>query len=186
MEGDMKAVVIYRSISGFTKRYAEWIAEELGADLFDSRKAWPESLSAYDVVVFGGNLHAVGINGVDALKRRLAGLAGKRIIVFATGASPARDAIPDEVLDANFSPEERGMIRFFYLRGGFDFRKLDFPNKVLMTLLKWRILMKKEADRDLDDRGMLAAFARPVDFAKKENIRPLVGYARFGTDALSP
>ncbi len=31
----MKTAVIYRSKSGFVKKYAEWIAEETGADLFD-------------------------------------------------------------------------------------------------------------------------------------------------------
>ena len=34
----LRTVVIYRSTSGFTKRYAEWIAEELKADLFEARK----------------------------------------------------------------------------------------------------------------------------------------------------
>ncbi len=31
----MKTIVIYNSQTGFTKRYAEWIAGECGADCFD-------------------------------------------------------------------------------------------------------------------------------------------------------
>lgn len=34
----MKIVVVYKSISGFTKKYAEWIAEELEADLLRLEK----------------------------------------------------------------------------------------------------------------------------------------------------
>ena len=31
----MKTIVIYTSQTGFTKRYAEWIAEAMGADCFE-------------------------------------------------------------------------------------------------------------------------------------------------------
>jgi len=31
----MKTVVIYKSKTGFAKKYAEWIAEELVADILD-------------------------------------------------------------------------------------------------------------------------------------------------------
>lgn len=40
----MKTIVIYTSQTGFTKRYAEWIAEATGADCFElsvaKRKIW--------------------------------------------------------------------------------------------------------------------------------------------------
>ena len=32
---DMKTLVIYTSQTGFTKRYAEWISEEINADIYD-------------------------------------------------------------------------------------------------------------------------------------------------------
>ncbi|HWR13009.1 MAG TPA: hypothetical protein VN445_14390 [Rectinemataceae bacterium] len=32
-EGVIRTIVIYTSASGFTKKYAEWIAQDLGADL---------------------------------------------------------------------------------------------------------------------------------------------------------
>jgi hypothetical protein len=63
--------------------------------------------------------------------------------VFASGASPYREEIIPEVLDKNFSPEQQKIIKFFYMRGGFDFSKLRFIDKILMTLLKWKIKRKK-------------------------------------------
>ena len=35
----MKAIVIYNSQTGFTKRYAEWIAEKSGADCYELSEA---------------------------------------------------------------------------------------------------------------------------------------------------
>jgi menaquinone-dependent protoporphyrinogen IX oxidase len=172
----MKTIVIYTSTTGFTKKYAEWIAQDLGADLVEARGVHPETFSGYDTVIYGGSLHAVGIRGIKALKRNFPRLDGKRIIVFATGATPARVDVPEEVINANFTSEERARIKFFYLRGGFDYSKLGLIDKILMNLLKLKIKGNKE--RAPDENGMLAAYSQPVDFTKKANIRDLVVYAK--------
>jgi menaquinone-dependent protoporphyrinogen IX oxidase len=180
----MKTVVIYTSTTGFTKKYAEWIAQDLGADLVEARNLRPETLQGYDTVIYGGSLHAVGIRGIQALKKNFARLDGKRVIVFATGATPARADVPEEVINANFSPEERERIRFFYLRGGFDYSKLGLADRLLMSLLKLKIKGKKE--KTPDEKGMLSAYSRPVDFTKKEYIKNLVAYAKGTKDAEVP
>ena len=179
----MKTIVIYTSTTGFTKKYAEWIAEDLGADLVEARRLRlglrlglrPEKLQDYDTIIYGGSLHAVGIRGIKALKKNFARLEGKRVIVFATGATPSRADVPAEVINANFSPEERERIRFFYLRGGFDYSKLGLVDKLLMNLLKLKLARKKE--KTPDERGMLAAYSKPVDFAKRDHIKGLVAFA---------
>jgi hypothetical protein len=51
----------------------------------DGREAEPETFSAYDLVVFGGSLHAVGIRGIGTIKRNFSVLAGERVIVFDKG-----------------------------------------------------------------------------------------------------
>lgn len=171
-----KAVVVYRSISGFTKRYAEWIAEDLKADLFDVREIDVEKLLEYDILVFGGSLHAVGINGVKTIKENLPKLSNKRIVVFAVGASPPRAGIEDEIRNSNFSSEEQRSIRFFYLRGGFNYNKLDRANKILMALYRVRISMKK--NKTPDEKGMLAAYSVPINCVRKENIEKIIEHVQ--------
>lgn len=170
----MKTLVMYRSVSGFTKKYAQWIAEELDADLADAGDVDSSKLPRYDRIVFGGSLHEAGIRGVDIVLKNMPRLEGKRIAVFATGASPASEAISREVENKNFTAEQKSRIGFFYLRGGFDFDKLDTRNKILMTLLKWKIMIKK--NRTPDEKGMLAAYSTPLDFTKKEHIGKIVEY----------
>jgi flavodoxin len=48
----MKTIVIYRSLSGFSKKYAEWIAQETKADLFDAKEVHTDLLKKYDCIVF--------------------------------------------------------------------------------------------------------------------------------------
>jgi menaquinone-dependent protoporphyrinogen IX oxidase len=172
----MKTIVVYKSKSGFAKKYAEWIAEELSAGLIEASKVTVESLSAYDTVIYGGGLYVGGINGVKLITQNLDKLKGKKVVVFASGASPAREEAINEVRNKNFTPEQQQRIRFFYLRGGFDYSKLQPLDKVLMILLKLKIKRKRKTELNSDERGMLAAYDQPADFTRKKNIDELISY----------
>ena len=172
----MKTVVVYKSISGFTKKYAEWISEELRADLLRLEKIDISILLKYDIIIYGGSLHAVGISGVNIIKNNLNKLRDKNIIIFTTGASLPKESIVSEVKGSNFSVKEQKQIQFYYFRGGFDFNKLNLVNKILMTLLKWKIKLKRH--KTPDEKGMLAAYSKAMDFTKKENIQELLEYVR--------
>jgi flavodoxin len=174
----MKAIVLYRSISGFTKKYAQWIAGELGANLFDCREVNLQALSGYDLIIFGGSLHKGGINGIDIIKRNFAALAGMRKIIFVTGGSQAREGIAEEILAANFSEEQQKQLRLFYYRGGFDVSKLGIKDRILMIHKKCRLRMKRTEDLASDEKDFLEAYANPADETKKDNIRLLIDYAR--------
>lgn len=170
----MRAVVIYKSKTGFTRKYAQWIAEEVSADIFELSKININMLEPYDVVIYGGSLYAVGINGVQWITKNLGRLKDKKVIVFATGASPFREEVIEEVKNKNFTAEQQKNIQFFYFRGGFNYSKLNTFDKILMTLLKWKLKTKKELTTD--ERGMLAAYNKPMDFTSKKSIEALVNY----------
>lgn len=170
----MAAVMIYSSLTGHTEKYATWISDELQCDIFRVSDISISQLTEYDTIIFGGWLHAAGIKDIELIKKALPLLRGKKIIVFATGASPKSDAVIKEVINSNFSKEESSQIHFFYLRGGFDYMKLDFVNKCLMQLLKFKIILKPEDKRTDDEKGMIAAYNHSVDFTKRENISSII------------
>lgn len=171
----MRCIVIYKSQTGFTKKYAEWIAEELTADLFHVSDVNIGKLKNYDTIIYGGGLYAAGINGIKLITDNTSILEGKKLIVFATGASVGRAEEIDEVRNKNFTAEQQKFIKFFYLRGGFNYKNLSFFNKILMTFLKLKL--KKKKDLTSDEKGMLAAYDHPIDFCKKKNIQELIDYA---------
>ena len=109
----MKTVVIYKSKTGFTKKYAEWIAEKLSADIFNAAKVNINMLNKYDAIIYGGSLYAVGIIGVNLITKNINKLKDKKIVVFATGASPLRDEVVSEVINKNFTTEQQKYIKFF-------------------------------------------------------------------------
>ncbi|MHC1684669.1 MAG: flavodoxin domain-containing protein [Clostridiaceae bacterium] len=172
----MKTLVIYKSKTGFTKKYAQWIAEDLSADLFDVSKVDIKMMESYDVIIYGGSLHAVGIDGVKLITKNVEKLKDKKIVVFATGASPVREEDINKVRDKNFTPDMQKYIRFVYLRGGFNYKMLPLFDKFLMTLLKWKIKLKKNLTND--EKGMLAIYDKPVDFTRKKSIDEIITYGK--------
>ncbi len=170
----MKIVVVYKSITGFTRKYAEWITEELNADIFKREEVSVDKLFEYDTVIYGGCLHAAGITGVNIIKKNLVQLKDKNIIVFVTGASPFKEGLIDEIRGKNFKERERKNIKLYYFRGGFDFNKLNLTNKIIMTLFKWKL--QSIRNKTPDEKEMLAAYEHPVDFTKRENIKELINY----------
>jgi flavodoxin len=171
-----KTVVVYRSKSGYTKKYAQWIAEAVGADLIDGRTAKLKDLLAYDTLVYGGALYATGIHGLSLITKNFDALKDKKLIVFTLGATPVRPDIVEEVRGKNFTVEQQQRIRFFMLRGGFDKSKLTPMDKVLMALLKAKLKRRKAPTAD--ERGMLAAYGQPLDFTDEKHIAPIVAAVR--------
>lgn len=174
----MKTVVIYKSKTGFTQKYAEWIAEDLSADLFEVSKVNSSTLTKYDTIIYGGSLSATGIIGVKFLKKNIVKLMDKRVIVYACGASPPNEDVLNEVMTHNFTSDQQKHIKVFYVRGGFNYNKLPPFDKVLMTLFKWKIILKKSIKKKLnsDEIGMLEAYNKPVDFTERSNIEQIVTY----------
>ncbi len=168
----MKYLVLYKSISGFTKKYAKWIADEMKAEIYPLKKIRKLELNKYDKIIFGGSLHAVGINGIKKLKKYFSIIDLNYLYIFAIGASPNQENLLTEIIENNFSAQEISKIKFYYFRGGFNFSKLNLSNKILMILLRVKLSFKK--NKNDDEKGMMAAFKQPVDFTKEEYISDLI------------
>ena len=65
----MNTIVIYKTKYGATKKYAQWISEELGCEAVDAKKITVDDILKYDTIVYGGGLYAEIINGVHILTK---------------------------------------------------------------------------------------------------------------------
>lgn len=73
----MKTLILYHSKTGFTERYAKWLAEALQGDCVPFQNRRKIDLSLYDRVVFGAGCHAGTIRKLKWLKDNLPKLAGR-------------------------------------------------------------------------------------------------------------
>jgi menaquinone-dependent protoporphyrinogen IX oxidase len=171
-----EVVVLYKTKYGNSKKYATWIAEEVGAEIFNVDDFNPDNLHNYDVIVYGGSLYATGIIGLSRIRKSIETLKNKKVIVFSVGASPAKPEVIEDIKTKNFSLEMASFVEFYHLRGGFDFKKLKLRDKILMSMLKMKLEAKKKRGEELtdDEKGMLAAYRIAVDFTSRKAIEPIV------------
>lgn len=164
-----KALILYRSKTGFTERYAKWLKEEISCDLLPYDKRDTADFGPYDAVVFGGWFHAGTIAGFKWFKEQLPRLNGKTVAVFATGATPADSPEAREAI----ARKPSGDLPFFYLQGGLNYEKMGTGDKLLMSM--FRKMVKKEKGEDSEMYQMLC---QSYDISSKEQLSPLVSLLR--------
>lgn len=176
----MNAIIVYSSRTGYTEKYAHWIAEELSAEVYDMKDVQNLSdlLKRCDLMIYGGGLYASGIDGLKNFLLAAEEEPGKPLVLFSTGLSIPSDVVRQEVIRHNLSEAAPRSAEFFYLRGGFDYKRLGLKDRILMRLLKMKIEIRKKRGILLgdDEKGMLAVFNRRVDFTSKTAIKDLISY----------
>lgn len=161
----MKKVVIYQSGTGFTAKYAGWIAERLGCEAKEYKSVNPNELTSYDLVVYGGWIMGGMVVGYDKIK----GLNLKNVVVFGVGMTVPSDEVAGKIAEQNQIPRER----FFYFEGGYNPQKLGVMKKMMVNMVKKSL--EKKADKTADELHTLETF-KGADNTCKEAIEDLVAY----------
>lgn len=173
----MKAIVIYKTKTGFTKRYAEWICEELKCEISNYRNFHQSDLKNYDFVIYGSRIHAGKIDGLKKIKKMLQNNEGSKLIVFATGATPSevKDAI-NKIWKSNFSDQELKTIPHFYMPSGLNYEKMGTVDHLIMKSLA-KILSSKNK-KNIEESGCEQAIVKSHDISSIEYIDPLVRFIK--------
>lgn len=174
----MKTVVIYNSQTGFTRRYAQWIAEAAGAECVELEGAKKRSFDDYDAIVFGGWACAGGISKLKWFKSHMDDWADKKLIVYCVGGSPADSPDIPRALRSNFSDAQWEKVKVFYLPGGFNYERMSPMSKMMMKVFLRTLKAKK--DKTEEEKGMVEMISRSYDISDRRYIEPIVELLRRG------
>lgn len=171
---EKKILVVYKSKTGFAKKYAEIIGKELSCEVVELTKVTKEKMSTYDEIIYGGGLYAGTINGFKNAKEMFEKSKAKQFVVFACGATPnaVKEKI-DEIWKVNLA-EEENTIPHFYMQAGLCYERMSFFDKVLMKIMA-KALSKQENKNEVD-AGMEQAISSSFDISSEEYVKPLVNY----------
>ena len=113
----MKSLIIYKSVHhGNTKKIAEVIADELGAELCSPKEVSLSALNGYELIGFGSGIYGVGHHKeIRDLVRRLPLAKGKKAFVFSTSGTGSREF--SRVLISQLSKKGYKVIGDFACRG---------------------------------------------------------------------
>lgn len=169
-------IILYNSETGFTRKYAELLALELGCTALPLKNA-PADLSGYAAVVFGSRLHAGIFDGWKKAQKLLQSRGAKQLVVFATGAMPneAEDQI-QKTWAQNLTPEERKSIPHFYLQAGLRLEKLGLGDRAMLKAAAWA--MGRKQAKTPEDEAFRDAISRSYDISDPKYLQPLADCLR--------
>ncbi len=170
----MKTVVIYNSQTGFTKRYAQWIAEAAGADCVELSAAKRTNLDAYKAIIFGGWACAGGIRKLSWFKNNIDNWNDKKLITFCVGASPIDSPEIEPFLKQNFTEAEFKKVSVFYFPGGLNYEKMSIPSKLMMKMFVKTLKTKK--GKTEKEQAMAKMISASYDISDKKYIEPILKY----------
>ena len=168
----MKTIVIYNSQTGFTKRYAQWIAEAAGADCLELSAAKKENLSGYEAIIFGGWACAGSISKIGWFKSNIDKWAGKKLIAFCVGGSPLENPEIEPALKQNFTESELKKIHIFYCPGGFNYEKMSAPSKLMMKM--FIKMLKAKKSKSEAEQEMIKMISSSYDISDRKYIEPIL------------
>lgn len=168
----MKTIVIYNSQTGFTKRYAQWIAEATDADCLELSAAKNKSLTAYEAIIFGGWACAGNISKISWFKRNIDKWTNKKLITFCVGGSPIDNPEIEPTLKRNFNESELKKVNIFYCPDGFNYEKMSNPSKLMMKIFVK--MLKTQKDKTEAKQEMIKMISTSYDISDKKYIEPIL------------
>lgn len=160
-------IIIYHSKTGFSQRYAQWLAEALDCQAVPYRERKTVRLSRYDTIILLGGLYAGNMSGLGWLKKQP--MAGRRAAAVAVGCSPMEWPGQPESMEKLFggAPQIKG----FYCQGGLAYDRMGVKDRAMMAALRAVLRHKPEM------ADMLAGISQSFDAAKREYLAPVIAWA---------
>ena len=153
----MSRVIIYKSKTGYTERYARMLSKELNIPCYSYNDA---KVSENDEIIFLSYIYAYKIMGLSKILKRY-----KVKVIIAVGALGYSKDYLNTLKDAN-----NIKLPFFYLRGGIDYSKLNFFFRKFLPVIG--------KDIAKDDKDLLNLFKNGGDFVNKDNLKEVLNYLK--------
>lgn len=169
----MKTIVIYNSQTGFTKRYAEWIAEAAGADCLALPEAKKKNLAEYDAIVFGSWACAGSIKNLGWFTENMDRWERKKLIVFCVGGGPADSPDIKTALACKFNEPKLQKADVFYCPGGFNYEKMSASSRLMMKM--FIKMLKAKKGKTAADEEMIKVISSSYDISDKKYTEPILG-----------
>lgn len=161
----MKRIVVYTSKTGFTAKYAKWIAEELGCEDKELKAVDIAMLKEYDQVIYGGWLMGGVVSGLDKIRN----MDVKNLVVFGCGMAAPGEEVRETVAKQN----QLSVKDFFYLEGGYKPEKVGFLGRMMIKMVVGSI--RKKENKTEEDLRMLET-AKGADRTSKDALKPMLAY----------
>ena len=175
----MKTLIIYTSQTGFTKKYAEWLAQKTGGDMLELKEAQKKDdafFAGYEAIVYGGWVMAASVVKVKWFLNKAASWKDKKLAIYCVGGSPNDNPDIEGMLKNMMTDEQREYIKAFYCQGGFNYERMNAPSRLAMKMFV--SALKKKKDPTEEEKIMTQMVATSYDISDEKYLEPIVDYLK--------
>lgn len=181
-------LVLYKSKYGSSKQCAEWLASELGADIFESSSPDAGAFEKYSTIVHCSGIYRSSINGLKVLLKNPVALKGKKIAVVACGFSgqdnkeyfeKVKGDLYQSDLYKKLPQEQKENVQLFLLRGGINYSTLSLGDKAMLKMVEKILRAKKSETLTAEDRQILEVLGKDTRFSiDRASIESIINYCK--------
>lgn len=169
----VKQIVIYKSRTGFTKKYAKWLAQSLNCECIPQEDVGGERLSDYDVIIFGSSFRAGNVGELKWYKETILPFE-KTNVLFVTGAMPPSSADAVKSIEQQLGKGEDREVKVFYLQSGLNYEAMNLGDKLMMKV--FCKMMKSRKAHSEEEKALFEQMQKSFDVCEKANLEPMLNY----------
>lgn len=166
----MKSIaVVYSTKSGHTKKYADWLKEDVDADVISVDSFNVTKMLAYKLIIFACGVYGDKLAIMDFIKKNLTSVPAQKIMVMAvswyTNDSPEAT---QKLINENFPEQFKNTVPLFVINSGIDKKTINAMDKA--KLLAAQNAINRKDGRSSDDINALAIIKGFADQTSKDNL----------------
>lgn len=169
-----KTLIVYHSSTGFTRQYAQWLAEELQADCVPLHRTGRLHLSQYECLIFGSWLKAAHIQKLKWFWMHTDPLMQKdnppQRLVFFTGAMPLESEQTQTILQTAFQAHPD--VHAFYCPGGLYYETMPIFSRMMLSIFRKMISSKSELNEE--EQYLTDHIGHSFDLSDREYLQPVL------------
>lgn len=168
-----QVIVLYKSVTGFTRQYADWISEELNCASQELDHYSQKAVKECRLLIFGGRFHAGMLDGLKKARKIFQENPSVTPVIFAVGAvEETEHAVIEDSWKNNLTEEEYQRIPHFYLPGGLCYEKMPLNDRLMIKVFSF--LLKRKKVKSQYETTMLKLMEHSFDRTSREAILPLI------------
>ena len=165
-----KVLVLYKSKTGFSERYARWIAEDLQCDLANLNQFDKASFLEYGLIIYGAGLYTGQIKSIGKIKHWMEDFPEKTWVVYATGATPSKEGYEELIFKTNFRQDEVRPAHFYYFVAGINYERMSVIDRLQIKFFAHMDAKKRRSKKSTKQTS--------IDLSNRENTTELLRYVR--------
>lgn len=165
-----KVLVVYNSVDGSTKCYAEWIAYVLNCNIVNYDDLSKRTLAKYDTIIFGSCVRMGVIAQLDKMRKKMQKLSVE-LVVFAVGMIRATE---NNVLHIANKNSFISGDKLFYMKGEFNLVTRHRNYEVAMLSKIVASMQRSKVPLNSTETYLIECCETPHDWRNPQNIKPII------------